>query len=100
MRTTIDLPDDLFREAKTRAVKQGTTFKNLVTQWIRAGLRAPSNGEADFALSRRPAPPVAILRHSGKAPLPGMTNRQLNALLENEEIQSVRTIEDSDQPKP
>ena len=32
MRTTLDLPDTLFREVKTRAVQQGVTLKDLLAQ--------------------------------------------------------------------
>jgi len=85
MRTTIDLPDELFREAKTRAVRQGTTLKNLVTQLIRSGLQAPSHG-ADFRPVHRNPPPVAIKRAPGQSTLPARTNRQLYAMLEEQEI--------------
>jgi hypothetical protein len=36
MRTTIDLPDDLLRQAKILAVQRGATLRDLVA----AGLRA------------------------------------------------------------
>ncbi len=92
MRTTIELPDDLFREAKTRAVQQGTTLKNLVTQLIRSGLRNQSLG-TDLTPPRRNPPPIAIYRTPGQAPLPARTNRQLNAILEEEEIGANRVAE-------
>jgi len=97
MRTTIDLPEELFREAKMRAVEQGTTLKNLMTQCIRSGLRDQS-AEAPSVTSRRPLPPVAIRRVPGQAPVPAQSNRQLNALLEDEEIEAVRMLEHSQQP--
>ena len=45
MRTSNDLPDDLFREAKTRAVQQGSSLKQLMTQFMRSGLldQAPAH---------------------------------------------------------
>jgi hypothetical protein len=85
MRTTIDIPEDVFREAKTRAVQQGTTFKNLVTQFVLAGLAAQGAGVAPLA--RRVPPPVAIRRIPGQASGPTLTNRELNSLLEAEDIE-------------
>ena len=34
MRTTIDIPDPLSREVKTRAVQQGVPLKKLVTSYM------------------------------------------------------------------
>lgn len=84
MRTTIDIPEDLFREAKTRAVRQGTTFKSLVTQFIRSGLREQSSTEVP-PIRRSPAP-VAIRRVPGQVPARAMSNRELHDLLECNEV--------------
>lgn len=89
MRTTIDLPDELFREAKTRAVQQGTTLKNLMTHYIRCGLRDPSRA-MPATPARRPPPPVAIRRIPGQEPTPARSNRQLHAILEGEEVRASR----------
>lgn len=89
MRTTIDLPDELFREAKTRAVQQGTTLKKLMIQFVRSGLGARALN-ADASPVRRPAPPVAIRRIPGQRPLSALTNAEIQALLEDEEVQSAR----------
>jgi len=85
MRTTLDLPDDLFREAKTRAVRQGTTLKQLMTEYIRSGLNEKQNTTAT-GTSRRGPPPVAIRRVEGSSSAPVRSNRQLNALLEEDEV--------------
>jgi len=55
MRTTIDLPDPLFRAAKMRAVERGTTLKQLVAGFIEAGLRGPS---VPLPADRRQRPPL------------------------------------------
>lgn len=99
MRTTIDLPDELFREAKTRAVRQGITLKNLVTQLIRSGLQNPPHG-VDFRTIRRNPPPVAIKRDHKQIPIPALTNRQLCALLEEEEIHRGHIAENTHQENP
>jgi len=41
MRTTVDLPDDLFRRAKARAALQGMSFKNLVADGLKLLLQNP-----------------------------------------------------------
>jgi hypothetical protein len=38
MKTTIDLPDELVRMAKLRAVSQGRTLRDLVSDCLRLGL--------------------------------------------------------------
>lgn len=38
MKTTLDLPDELVREMKLRAMMQGRTLRDLATELIRQGL--------------------------------------------------------------
>ena len=42
MKTTLDLPDQLLRQAKQRALLQGCTLKQLVADYIRQGLQGGS----------------------------------------------------------
>jgi hypothetical protein len=84
MRTTVDLPDDLFREAKTRAVQQGTSLKQLITQFIRSGLR--DQAPARVLGSQRALPPAAIARQSDSPRVRPMSNRQLHRLLEEDDL--------------
>jgi hypothetical protein len=44
MRTTIEIPDPLFRKAKSRAAERGQTLKQLVTEAIEEKLAAPEAG--------------------------------------------------------
>jgi hypothetical protein len=83
MRTTIDLSDELFREVKTFAAQRGKTLKQLVAQFIVAGLE--SQAVVSNSTIRRVAPPVAIPRTSGQPLTPALTGRQLNALLDEED---------------
>ncbi len=50
MRTTIDLPKDLFREVKLRAVREGVSMKEWfigrLSDVIKTGGGAPNVGEA------------------------------------------------------
>jgi hypothetical protein len=54
MRTTLDLPDDLFRQLKARAALMGTTVKELLTSYVENGLRQSSRPAA----RRRSALPI------------------------------------------
>ena len=96
MRTTIELPDDLFREAKICAARQGTTLKELMTECIRSGLRYRTTGGRSTTTRRNP-PPVAIRRtpNQAAATFRAKSNRQLNAILEEEEIAALRSPETS-----
>ena len=44
MRTTVDLPDDLFRRAKSQAALRGIKLKDLVEEGLRLVLAAPPAG--------------------------------------------------------
>ena len=39
MRTTLDLPDELFRQVKATAALKGATIKELLTRYVERGLR-------------------------------------------------------------
>jgi hypothetical protein len=47
MKTTLDLPEDLIREVKLRAVHQRRTVRDLVAECLRQGLGMPSLGRAE-----------------------------------------------------
>lgn len=49
MRTTIDLPDELYRTLKSRAALQGVTLRVLITALIEQGLRQPAAPRSDPA---------------------------------------------------
>lgn len=91
MRTTIDLPEDLFREAKTRAVQQGTTLKSLITGFIRSGLKGHLAATSPGPRRRNP-PPVAIRRLEDSPEVPARSNRELHALLEDEDVRACRSV--------
>ena len=97
MRTTIDLPEDLFREAKTRAVQQGTTLKNLMAQFILSGLALQEPGSKPVA--RRMPPHVAIRRIPGQSPRPALSNRELYAILDADDIHATRAASSADSNK-
>jgi len=47
MKTTIDIPDALFRKAKSRAAERGQTLKDFVTDALQARLSTESGGRPD-----------------------------------------------------
>jgi hypothetical protein len=66
MKTTVDLPSDLVREIKLRAVNEGRKLKEVVSDLLRFGLaegndrvRAPAPQKGKVALPLFPSPPKA-----------------------------------------
>lgn len=87
MRTTLDLPDPLFKEVKTRAVQQGLKLKELLAIYIEAGLRGPSVSKNNAAHGGKIHPlPVGIPRIPDAPLHPAMTNAKLYAILEAEDL--------------
>jgi hypothetical protein len=64
MRTTIDLPEELLRKARSRAALEGVKFKDLIASFVQDGLRRgkPSAPAERTRRARRPPPPVIIPR--------------------------------------
>lgn len=84
MKATIDLPDDVLREVKLRAVVQGRTVKELVGELLRQGLGMPSpksatsghaGGMVDSGEGKLP-----VIRCSPDAPAPRMSVEELLAI--------------------
>ncbi len=45
MKTTIELPDDLFQQAKVMAAERGTTLKDIMVQALKLWFRTPAEDE-------------------------------------------------------
>jgi hypothetical protein len=88
MRTTLELPDPLFREVKARAAQTGVKLKELLARYIEAGLRAPFTQTVQPPIRR--TPPVAIKRIPGTPTVPALNNAQLNVLLDQEDMERYR----------
>jgi hypothetical protein len=52
MRTTLDLPDNLFRKAKLQAVHEGVALKEVVTRALERGLASSAASEDNERKSR------------------------------------------------
>ena len=61
MKTTLDLPDELIREVKLRAVVQRRTVKDLVAEFIRQGLGMPSREGG----KKRPVSSMVVIGENG-----------------------------------
>lgn len=53
MKLTLDLPEDLLKQIKIRAVNEGKTFKALMAELFRDGLAIIKEGEAAAAAVKR-----------------------------------------------
>ena len=83
MRTTIDLPDELFRQAKARAALDGMRLKDLITRFVEQGLRGGAASPGAPARRRRSDLPVA--RAATGRTLPDLTNAEIHRILDEEE---------------
>lgn len=73
MKTTLDLPDHLVRQAKQRALQQGCTLRELVAGYIRQGLHGvtppcPSSDSAVVCLDATGLPVFRAETGKGEAP--------------------------------
>jgi hypothetical protein len=85
MRTTIDLPDSLLRQAKARAALEGLTLKELITSYVVQGLQqGPVQPEAQPR--RRSAPPMIAKAATGK-PIPALSADELAELEIQEDLE-------------
>ena len=82
MRTTVDIPDELYRALKARAALTGVPVREMVTQLIDLGLRSvPTN--ASRRDRRRTPPPVAIQPRG--VPIAALSNQDMARLEEIED---------------
>ena len=87
MKTTLDLPDDLMRAIKIRAVKGNRKLKDEVAYLLRRGLaRGPKPRPADRGRVRLP---LVRCAHAAK-PGEEMTPERVAKVLLDEEAQAAR----------
>lgn len=82
MRTTIDLPDELFRQAKAKAAIGGMKLKELITLYVEQGLKGSSPG----SLSKRQRSELPVARKATGRTIPALTNLEIQRLLDEEEV--------------
>lgn len=76
MRTTLDIPDELFRQLKAAAALRGAKLKDLMAQFIEKGL-----AEQEPVAGRRPRSPLPLLRPRTGVVHPFLSNAELENLL-------------------
>ncbi|MGH9604311.1 MAG: hypothetical protein ACRD3N_01305 [Terracidiphilus sp.] len=66
MRTTLDIPDPIYREVKIRAASEGTTIREVVLEGLAMKLQ---NGSIAAMQKARPRFPAVQSRHPGSLKL-------------------------------
>lgn len=110
MRTTLDLPDETFRQLKAQAALNGMKLKELVTQLIQQGLAAGSTqptllrerhaltvaigrlSAAPTAAVQAPSYPIPIAREADGTVTPYLSNAQLQAILDDEDVAQYQRV--------
>jgi plasmid stability protein len=86
MKTTLDLPDDLMREVKMRAVEENRKLKDMVADLLRQGLAQPRSDIP--AVRRRVKLPLIQTTHPAK-PGDELTPERMHEILMQDEIDRV-----------
>jgi hypothetical protein len=84
MKTTIDIPDALYKRARIRAIERGKTLKQIVLASLERELDAPDTGEperpASFFQKRKLLPEFSRLEAAGGFK-PGPADRDVTELI-------------------
>jgi hypothetical protein len=103
MRTTLDLPDETFRQLKAQAALSGLKLKELVTQLIQRGLTSVTvtvtapvpeqqPNKLPVAIERLESYPIPIAREADGTVTPYLTNAQLYAILDEEDMAQYQRV--------
>ncbi len=87
MRTTVELPDQLFRLVKSKAAKEGLPLKALFTRAIEREMESAKTApkvRLQFPLIHRDVDPAALL--------PVLSKQQMGELLDAEEADRLHAI--------
>ena len=93
MKTTLDLPDDLVRAVKLRALHDGRKLKDAVADLLREGLAAANDpqprraGKTFPRITTDPATGLPLIVCGSKAPTTKMTTKELLALEQETQAQ-------------
>jgi hypothetical protein len=98
MRTTLDLPDETFRKLKAEAAMRGYKLKELVAEFIERGLNEqplPPTTQCP-----RPIYAIPIAREANGTVTPALSNAQLQAILDDEDLAQPQRAAPQDPPCP
>jgi hypothetical protein len=82
VRTTLDLPDPVFRDLKIKAAAEGVTLKELLTGFVEKGLYGPTKPEKKPIRSPLPTP-----RQSSGHVIPSLTNAEIDEIFLREDME-------------
>ncbi len=82
MKTTLDLPDDVMRAVKIRAVEENRRLKDTIADLLRRGLAGQSSGPV--SVRKRVKLPLIECAHEARAGEEMTPERVANALLDEE----------------
>src|SRR5438309_2088236 len=91
MKTTLDLPDDLVNQVKSRAARDGRKLKDAVAELLRKGLAATTGEESDaepavITTDKKTGLPVVLCKKAA-APDEEMTPDRVADLLLAQEVE-------------
>lgn len=82
MRITIDLPDELLRQAKAKAALDGMKLKDLIARFVEQGLKGTPTLNAPVRRRRSELP---VSRAATGRCIPSLSNREIQRILDEEE---------------
>jgi len=85
VRTTLDLPDPLFRELKSRAAIEGVKMKELIRRFIENGLNSGGSPRSRVQRSSLPIIPGTAIGE----PIPSLTREEIHRLEEQEDLEKL-----------
>lgn len=101
MRTTLDIPDDLFRQIKARAAVQGVKLKDYVTDALRDSLfRHEPGGEVRETATRYGENVLVLAADCVLPQIVGETTEELRNLTEERIDEILETEEAADALRP
>ncbi|WP_035605941.1 hypothetical protein [Haloferula sp. BvORR071] len=81
MRTTLDLPDAVFRDLKIKAAQDGVSLKDLVTKFVEKCLYEPKVEETTPVRSLLPV----FFEATGET-IPALSNAELEEIFSGEDL--------------
>lgn len=94
MRTTLDIPEDVLRKAKSEAALRGIPLKDYVTEAIRMALQSPLGAVAEATPDYEADEQVLsedcvfpLIRGEGGPALRDLTPERVHEILEEEEVE-------------
>ena len=83
MKTTLDIPDALYREVKIRAARDGVKIKDLVAKTLSAGLHPPNQ-------------PASLAKKNKKRSVFPLFTGAGGPLLQNKDLRSLSFLDEQD----